>query len=223
MSNPSLTSYPVSDPSMRVVSDPSIRGMKKNTRILQISLVILVIVALVALGVTVLLFIKETEKVKSDALKAEEGAMMPRRINVQAISANDSVPVPEEDEAFVHFSLFSTPPGAEVYQDGLFLGTTPIDQRLLPKEDKSSNIVVVMEGHEIVRKTVRMNENFSDAVQLREVASAQPKQGRPQKAGDGVTANQAIIVTTQTSDKSSRRKRKGGQGNPGSGDIVLPD
>ena len=75
-----------------------------------------------------------------------------------------------------------------------------------------------------------MGENFSDAVLLKEMVVQQPKTVKPQKAEEGVTANKAILITTQNQNKQTKSKGKKGKNNHEAAataapadDIVLPD
>ncbi|MBO4350294.1 MAG: PEGA domain-containing protein [Proteobacteria bacterium] len=224
MSNPSVPSLQLSDPSLQISSDPSLKAMRSNSKILQVALIFLTICAVGALIWTGYLFNQKRQEVKTAAAKEEEAAWMIKPINVQPVSINMYAMQQSDEEPYMHFSLFTTPPGADVYRDGVFLGTTPIEQYKFPKENKSSNIIIVRDGYEIARKTVSMAENFSVAVQLREVA-VQAKTKAPE-VKEGVTVNQAIMITTQESKTNKKGKKGGGkkaESAPEVSDIVLPD
>ncbi|GEM_PF-3493495 len=225
MSNPSIPSLQLSDPSLQAASEPSLKAMRSNSKILQITLIFLTICAVGALVWTGYLFNQKRHEVKAAAAKQEETAWMMKTINVQPVSINTYAMQQNDEESFMHFSLFTTPSGADVYRDGVFLGTTPIEQYKFPKENKSSNIVIVHDGYEIARKTVSMAENFSVAVQLREVVVQQAKVAKAPEVKEGVTANKAIMITTQESKPAKKGKKGGKKAAPETtvSDIVLPD
>ena len=225
MSTSSHPSMQMSDPSVPVTSVPSLRTMRRKSRILQVTLILFAVLAVVALVFTGVLFKEKKREAKESAVREQEAAWTPKRLNVQAVSMNEFDREAGKDETLMHFSLFTTPAGAEVYRDGVFMGNTPIEEMTFPKENKSSNIVIVHPGYEITRKTVSMSENFSVAVQLREQTVQQAKTKAP-KAEEGVTANQAIMITTQENDSSKKGKKNGKKAESEqapANDIVLPD
>ena len=225
MSNPSIPSLQLSDPSLQVPSDPSLKAMRNNSKVLQIALIILTVCAVGALVWTGTLFHQKRQEVKAAAAKEEEMAWMIKPLNVQPVSINTYAMQQSDEEPYMHFSLFTTPPGADVYRDGVFLGPTPIEQYKFPQENKSSNIIIVRDGYEIARKTVSMAENFSVAVQLKEIV-VQAKAAKAPEVKEGVTVNQAIMITNQESTTSKKGKKGGGKkaaAPSNDSDIVLPD
>lgn len=228
MTTSSHPSLQMSDPSMAVTSVPSLRTMRRRSRILQVILIVLAIAAVGALVYTGMLFKEKKREAKEAAVREQEAAWTPKRLNVQAVSMNESDSGSGTDESVMHFSLFTTPAGADVYRDGVFMGTTPIEQVAFPKENKSSDIVIVHPGYEIARKTVSMSENFSVAVQLKEQAVQPSRAAKTTKpAEEGVTANRGIMITTQDGEPAIKKDRKSGKKNEpapaAASDIVLPD
>lgn len=207
MSSPSVQAINSSDPNIPVTSDPSIRAVKKNSKWLQFTLIILVLFALTALVLTIVLFINETNTNKQDAATQEALAREIKRINANPIQSDEDNTVEAvEDEGKIFFSLFSTPAGADVYQNDTFIGTTPINQKKLVKTDVQTDFIIALDGYELVRKTVSLNDNFSDTVTLNKIVvqAAAPVQ----KQDDVVTQNKAVIVTTPTPAKTTSSKKK---------------
>lgn len=209
MNTPSGPTPGLSNPSLSAVSavESSIRFVAKPSRTQQFVLIALVFVALAALAITFFLFIDKTEKNKAEAARQEALAKEIKHINAQSITTvEDDDADPLQDDAFISFNFYTTPSGADVYQDGNYLGTTPIEQKKLPKsaENEDIHLVIVLEGHRIERRTVRLSDNFSDAIDLEKIvyqAAAKPADvtDEPQGAGDGsgVFKNRAVVMDSE--------------------------
>ncbi len=231
MTSPSVQAIISSDPNIPTTSEPSIKAVKKSSKWLQIMMSILVLFALAALLLTIILFIKETESIKHDAELQEALALEIRRVNaIQMQSDDETTAEIIDDDAKIFLSLFSTPAGADVYKDGLFLGTTPIDQRKINKSDSNAEFVFVMEGYEIERKTISLSENSSAAITLEKIITQQPTVAHAQQNDDAVTQNKGVILTATTAETPKKSTKKGKSKKPTTNnpapvamDIEIPD
>lgn len=235
-----------SDPALvMMTSNPSIAAVNavnagSGTRnILKIISVILAIFAVAAILLS--LFIYKSQK--SEMLKAKELAeknateikhITPQSYTPEAVAQKES-----EDRAkgdgLVFFSLFTTPPGAEVYANNMFIGTTPIEQLRMKKSDDSLKILISLPGYHIVRKVVPLSDNFSDALTLNEIVVANTAvKSDPNLAPDdiplttdGISANKGFDVTQHINENKDKGKGKGkGKGDNNSKPtdvVVLPD
>ena len=214
-----------SDPSIPSVSDPSIRVEKSSSKSIHMLLIFFVLVAVVAIGVSVFLIMTQMKQNEENAARLKNAAEETKRINAQSyrseemLAADDGV-TESADDNFMFLSLFTTPPGADVYKDGLFLGNTPIDQKRILKSDVMSDLVVVMDGYQIERRSISMSENFSDALTLEKkvipIAGApvkRPEEPAPAENGDAVVANRAVLINTAEpeADKPADTGKKGGK------------
>ncbi|MBQ9244622.1 MAG: hypothetical protein IJ165_15590 [Proteobacteria bacterium] len=209
-----------SDPSIPVVSDPSIRAVKTNSKLIHILLIIFVLFAVIAIAFSVFLLMKQGRENEEAAARLKSAAEEVKRINAQNYRSEAALVNDDDtegaDDHFMFFSLFSTPPGADVYRDGLFLGSTPIEQKKVLKSDEASEFVVVLDGYTIERRTIPMNENFSDAVTLEKkiplgVAGAGVKRQEEAPApenGDAVVANRAVLINTAETEEPADNKPK---------------
>lgn len=218
-----------SDPSIPSVSDPSIRAVKSSSKSIHILLIFFVLVAVVAIGVSVFLIMTQMKQNEDNAIRLKAAAEETKRINAQSyrseemLVADDGV-TESADDNFMFLSLFTTPPGADVYKDGLFLGNTPIDQKKILKSDTTADLVVVLDGYLIERRSISMSENFSDAVTLEKklipIAGApvrRQEENVPEENGDAVVANRAVLINTaepEAADAADANK-KGGKGGKG--------
>lgn len=210
-----------SDPSIPAVSDPSIRAVKTNSKLIHILLMIFVLFAVIAIAFSVFLLMKQGRDNEEAAARMKNAAEEVKRINAQNYRSEEALVNDADtegtDDHFMFFSLFSTPPGADVYRDGLFLGSTPIEQKKILKADEASEFVVVLDGYMIERRTIPMNENFSDAVTLEKkmplgmagaVVKRQEEEPAPGNNGDAVVANRAVLINTAEPEKPADSKPK---------------
>ena len=258
MNTPPSPTPGLSNPSLSAVSavESSIRFVAKPSRTQQIVLIALVFVGLAALAITFFLFVDKTEKNKAEAARQEALAKEIKHINVQSITTvDDDDTDPLQDDAFISFNFYTTPSGADVYQDGNYLGTTPIEQKKLPKsaENEDVHLVIVLEGHRIERRTIRLLDNFSDAVELEKIVyqavqkPADTGDGDMPVVGDGsgVFKNRAVVMDAEDGgngvvvnkpaqgDKSDKSGKTAGSAKntkkdnktvpSGDDDVVLPD
>ena len=173
-SNPSLVMM-TSNPSMQ-----SIQALNTNTgsNILKIICVILVFFAIGAILLSVGLYKSQKNEMLKAKELAEQTAAETRYITAQPYIPEDTgtianEAIPKEDD-FISFSLFTTPPGADVYANSVFIGTTPIEQHHIKKSNDLLKLIVVHEGYTIVRKSIPCSDNFSDAITLTGITAAVP-------------------------------------------------
>lgn len=194
-----------SDPAILNTSDPSINAMPRTSKMGQIGIIILVAFGLVCLALTFYLFIKKTSENKTEAAMMEAQAKEIKHINAQTIRDEEAEAKDKDDtdieDGFVSFSMFTNPQGAEVYENSKFIGTTPIDMKKMPKNDDPSQFIIFLDGYEIVRKEIRLSENFSDNTDL----VKKEKSSRHGRSGN---------------DKGNKKNQKGSQS---SGGVALPD
>ncbi|MCL2325604.1 MAG: PEGA domain-containing protein [Proteobacteria bacterium] len=222
MTSSSVKSLQTSDPSIRVwSSEPSISTVRRRSRALPVVVIVVVVLTLGMVGLGVVHVVNTAKSQKASVAEEEAKAREIRRVNAQPIKTLDEFVVAGDtvaDEGVIYFSLFSTPSGAEVYRDGIYVGTTPIEQMKLKRVDEASKFVVALEGYELGRRTIRLDETFSERVVLEErvVAVAAPVAASATadspRSSSSVTSNNAVVVNR-------------GQGTATNNDnaIVLPD
>ncbi len=240
VSNPSISA--VSNPAVAVVSNPALAAIveqnaiesRKASHWVHLMLVGLVLVALVALGYSVFLFLSRTEANRVKAEETQRHANEVKWVNAQTFRLDDVENEETNDDNLMFFSLFSDPPGADVYQNGFYIGMTPIEQRKMPKESDSADILLVMDGYEIARRIVPMSENFSDVVELKKVVIQQPTMAAaaPKNEAEeslGVVENKAVIINTaRVPGKNNKKTSKNNKKSKDTAaapvmDIALPD
>ncbi|MBR4984969.1 MAG: PEGA domain-containing protein [Proteobacteria bacterium] len=230
-----------SDPSIPAVSDPSIRAVKTNSKLIHVLLIFLVLVAVVAIGVSVFLLMNQVRQNEDNAARQKEAAAALKRINAQSYRSEDALVDDSEsentDDHFMFFSIYSTPTGADVYRNGVYIGITPIEQKRMLKSDDMADLLVVLDGYTIERRSFPMSENFSDAVTLEKkvtaVGAPVRRQDDADQAGDGVVANRAVVIGSADHDGAAKGSKGGKGGKSGKGGtkktavvdtgIVLPD
>ncbi len=227
VSNPALAAV-VSNPALAVIAEQNAIESRKASHWVHLMLVGLVLVALVALGYSVFLFLSKTEANRIKAEEIQRHADETMWVNAKAFRLDDVQNEETNDDNLMFFSLFSDPPGADVYQNGSYIGMTPIEQRKMLKESDSADILLVLDGYEIARRTVPMSENFSDVVELKKVVIQQPTMAAmPKDEGGeslGVVENKAVIINTAKNKKTTKTNKKGKDAAaPAVMDIALPD
>ena len=212
MNTPSSQKVIVSSPSIHTL-EPSIRFIQKTSRTQQLILISLVVVALIVLALCIFLFIDKTDKNKAEVSKQEAMAKEVKHINAQSVHSLDAEIVdPLEDDAYISFNLYTTPSGAAVYQNGIFLGTTPIEQKKLPKseDDTQIRLVIALEGYRTERQTIHLSDDYSDAVELEKIVVAAAKTGDPNAAAldmdiqniaaDDIFVNKPVVIVDDDDD-----------------------
>ena len=218
----------------------------------QIVVIVIVVVALVALALSLFLLVDQTEKAKAEVARQEAVAREVKHINAQSVRSLDiDVVDPFQDDNYISFNFYTTPPGAMVYQNGMYLGTTPIEQKKLPKsvDGEDVRLVIVLDGHRIERRVVQLSDNFSDAITLQKLTVASAAGGAKQEDGaDTVYTNRAVVMPLAddvpvmankpviankpaTANKNAKPKTgssgksgKSGKSNTGGSDFIdLPD
>jgi len=190
---------------------------------LPVVVVAVVVLTLGMVGVGVVHVINTAKSQKASVVEEEAKALEIRRVNAQPIKALDEFVADEDaasDEGVIYFSLFSTPSGAEVYRDGIYVGTTPIEQMKLKRVDEASKFIVALEGYELGRRTFRLDETFSERVVLEERVVVAARVAAPVVASDSskpsssVTSNNAVVISNTGKNK---------QGTATNDAVVLPD
>ncbi len=168
-SNPSLQSH-ISEPSISSVTGSAVSGIRKRTRFLPFFLVGLLILTLTFL-VLGMVHLKKTNKAKIEAVAQQEQlAAETKHITAQPLRAISETEVVEDTNSQILFSIDSTPDGADVYKDGLFIGKTPIDQyKIARNTEKDAHIVVSLDGYQIYRNDISLADNFFDSVSLEQI------------------------------------------------------
>ena len=166
-SNPSLQSH-ISEPSISSVTGSAVSGIRRHTRLLPIFLGGLLVVTLtfLVLGVT---HLKKTNRSMQEAVAQQEKlAAETKHITAQPLRALNEVV--EDTNTQILFSIDSTPDGADVYKDGLFIGKTPIDQyKIARNTEEDAHIVVSLDGYQIYRNDISLADNFFDSVSLEQI------------------------------------------------------
>ncbi len=204
MNTPSHPIPVVSNPSIKAM-ESSIRTLPKPSKASQFVLLAIVVIALAALVLSFFLFVDKTEKNKEEVARQEALAWEIKHINAQSFRSLDrDLTKSVQDESFIFFNFYTTPPGANVYQNGNYLGTTPIEQKKLPKsaENEEVHLVIVLDGHRIERRTIQLADNYSDTIELEKMVAIPnaktvdgmivTEDGGLEEAG--VFANKAIVM-----------------------------
>ncbi len=228
---------------MSVVDQAAIEKKKSSAKLMNAFVVVAVLTGLAALAFSFFTLLDNQRKTIANIEYREAQAREIKHINASAIRAQEEQAETEtekaakDDEQNIYFSLFTTPSGAEVYKDGLFLGLTPIEQKKFAKSSDTSAFVIVLDGYETQRKTLQLNEAFSEAIQLTKVVIAAPAAAgsgplapEPVVLGDGIIANKAVVISdtpAPKSQKTSKSKTKAGGSKAAApapaDDFVLPD
>ena len=166
-SNPSLQSH-ISEPSISSVTGSAVSGIRRRTRFLPIFLGGLLLLTLVFLVFGVA-HLKKTNRAKIEAVTQQEKlAAEIKHITPQPLRALKEVV--EDTNTQILFSIDSTPDGADVYKDGLFIGKTPIDQyKIARNTEEDAHIVVALDGYQIYRNDISQADNFFDTVSLEQI------------------------------------------------------
>ena len=204
MNTPSHPIPVVSNPSIKAM-ESSIRTLPKPSKATQFVLLAIVVIALAALVLSFFLIVDKTEKNKEEVARQEALAWEIKHINAQSFRSLDrDLTKSIQDESFIFFNFYTTPPGANVYQNGNYLGTTPIEQKKLPKsaENEEVHLVIVLDGYRIERRTIQLLDNYSDTIELEKMTilpNAKTVDGMivTEDGGfeeAGVFANKAIVM-----------------------------
>ena len=214
-----------SDPAMvMITSNPSIKVVNGNRSIMmKIVCIIFMLAAVAALFVSMSLYKNKKVEVVKAKESAEAAAAEVKHLVPQSYTPDeedtDNQPAAAQENKFISLSLFTTPAGADVYANSMFIGVTPLEQLQMPKSDENLDLLVFMEGYELVRKSIPLSENYSDALTLTEKVFLNVKVDNAGTGlGDGVSENKGFDVTTKDNHVDSHS-------NIGTIDtgIVLPD
>ena len=226
-----MTSNNTSVPTTSTPSMQALRAVNSSTKMANIFLALLVFSGLGALVLSFVKLYDTKEKDMEKVLAEEKEAQVPKRINAQVVHGNDYIFRAQnnndegKDEEKIDFSLFTIPSGADVYRDGIYIGTTPIDQKKLVRSDNESAFAVLLEGYEVERINIQLDESYSNALTLTKsaVVVAPLPSAAPKPVADGVVANKAVVIT-DTAGAQKQHKGKGKKEKESSiNDFVLPD
>lgn len=246
-SNPSQplvnSSLMVSSPVL-MASDPSIQLMRRNSKVAQISLFGLAIVALGCFVLTIFSALGQVKQNQIDAANLEKRAQETRHVNAQLVTDNveDIENVGElqaTDENKIYLNLSSIPSGANVYLDGMYIGQTDdinTFEKRIEKSDENAKIVLALDGYEVAKRSFVRSADFSDTIVLSKVVAAAPvaRENVAKDKGD-VVANKAMVIGVPTAKPtkkagsansgSSKAKKDAGKkaAQPAASDIILPD
>lgn len=231
MTNSSVQSIASSNSNILVTSDPSIQSYKRNSKLLNGALIVLVCVSLIGLALSIFFSLQKIDQNVEAVDQIEAAANAVKHITPTVVTKKNVVDVEdEEDNTILEFTLRSTPAGADVYKDGVFIGRTPIEDKKMKKSSEPVQFVISMNGYEIERKSITFDDNYSgsDLINLKKevvVRQAVNNSAEPAaKDNHAVMANDAVVITTQ-SDKSTHHKNKKDKASgaaPVDTGIVLP-
>jgi len=232
MSNASAQPITTSNPNILVTSDPSIQADKKNSRIQHILLILLVLLSLAALGVAIVAALGKIEQNKIEVDKIQAEANATKHITPTVIVKREEVVEQKEDDSFLMFTLRTSPAGADVYQDGLFIGSTPIENKKMKKSSEPSQFIISLSGYELERKSFALDDSYSGSEfitltkeAVRQVAANPTGSGAQNNAGDVMANDAVVITTTQQGNAPVHHRKKDNKANspaPVDTGIVLP-
>ena len=215
-SNPSLNSH-ISEPSISSVTGS---GFRKRSRFLPIVLVSLLIFSMMLL-VAGLIHLRSTNKQRlAEVEQQEKLAAETKHITAQPLRAINEVV--EDVNTQILFSIYSTPDGADVYKDGLFIGKTPIDQMKFARNtEEDAHIVVSLDGYQIYRNDISLADNFVENVSLEQIIVV--KRQRPSNTADSAGKSDekpsGVIINKPKTSKNTGTVITP----PSTSEIALPD
>ena len=215
-----------SDPAIIHFSEPSIRTLQRSANIMKFIFVILAFFSVGALLLGAGLYRMQKTKYLNEKEQAEAQAAELKHIIPQSLTLDEELEVntikPETKTVF--FSLFTTPPGADVYVDSRFVGTTPIERVQMDKSSDTHKLIISLEGYNIDRKNITFSDDYSELITLSEkvIAQAKTADGTQETAiSDTVFENKGVIINQPA--KKSKKDHKDSAAAPVDTGIVLPD
>ena len=214
-SNPSLN-FHISEPSISSVTGS---GFRKRTRFLPIALVILLIFSMTIL-VLGLIHLRSTNKQKIAEVELQEKlAAETKHITAQPLRAINEVV--EDVNTQILFSIYTTPDGADVYKDGLFIGKTPIDQMKFTRNaEEDAHIVVSLDGYQLYRNDISLADNFFENVSLDQIVVKRQRPGNnADSAGKSDEKPSGVIINKPKAFKNTGTVITP----PSTSEIAIPD
>ena len=209
-----------------MISDPSIRAaVRRNSKLTQIALVILAVVALGCFAFAVLFASNQINDNRNAVQSAEQAARAKQIVVAQAMRSaviEDEDPVVEEKR--VYFNISSSPPGADVYVDGLFVGQTGDSlEKRFKQSNATSQVIVALDGYYVEKLSFSHAKAFSELVTLNEIPVVQAVVKEKVDKGE-VTTNNAIVVGVPSARPTKAKKADAKQAAAvPADDIILPD
>ena len=204
MSNPAVPSINTTQASLTAGS----RRRKRNNRMMNVVIVLLVFVGLLGLSLTVSLCIKELQNNKIEAEQEKQQAFALQNLPVtRAIVDNEHLNLEQnQDNHMTILTLLSKPEGADVYFDGFYVGTTPINGKKLMKSNEEVQVVMIKDQYEIARHTITLTEDTdSHHVDLVKIEQIAPTPSSKPVVQEGVVANKAVVINTQDKPKTQKK------------------
>ena len=234
----SSASHPMVPPSMllsshsMMISDPAIRAaMRRNSKLTQISLIMLAVVSLCCLAFAVVFAVGQIRINRAEVAEAEQRSREVQHVVAQVVrntAIDEEEPVFEERR--VYFNISSIPSGASVYVDGLFVGETSDDKSLekqFAQSNATSQVVVALDGYYVAKKSFSHASDFSDTVTLekRPVVHAvvREKKKEDPRGESEVTRNRAVIISAGSERTTTAENPGSKKAAPPASDIILPD
>lgn len=186
-----------------------IRPGRRNVKSIVIAaLIALALIVIVGLIVLQIVFTAQDARREADALAQE--ALRPKRIN--AVPYEDNIaplaPVVVEDSSTVDFSLFSSPSQAAVYRNNEWIGNTPIEQIKLKRSFEEEEWLIVLDGYELERFNMALDNNYSKVFTLAQKAAAGAHHLANIEQSDGPQPIQVDVGgKLKTSDTRSGKKK----------------
>lgn len=225
-SNPSMSiqasnpAFKASAPSLRVqYSEQSLSSIsvvrRSSSKAFLIGIASLLAVTLVVLAVGVVYILNEAKAQKVVKAQKEQDAKAVKFVNAQLTrQLEDFGAGIEAEETTILMNLFTTPEGADVYEEGVFIGKTPIEDKKYDKSLENHDLVIVLDGYEIERRQLDLEVNFSETIELSPEVVDVPKvhvsapvaAEKPQEGG--IVANQARVVGASSDGGEAKKKTK---------------
>lgn len=183
------------------------RGMKIAAGVVCLMTILGIIFSVQAKKYKIAQYAEEKAAAEEAALEVRKAVLEPEVINAQQ-DQTDS----DETEDTVNFTLDSNPSGADVYDNGMFLGITPIDQRSMLRSKDAHHLVIILDGYQIGRRDITLETDWSDTVTLEEiiVETAPVKD----KKGAGKAAPNQGAAVAPPKGRSGHRSRSAGAAQP---------
>ena len=203
-----------------MISDPSIRAaVRRNSKLTQIAL------ALGCFAFAVLFASNQINDNRNAVQSAEQAARAKQIVVAQAMR---SAVIEDEDlvveEKRVYFNISSSPPGADVYVDGLFVGQTGDSlEKRFKQSNATSQVIVALDGYYVEKLSFSHAKDFSELVTLNEIPVVQAVVKEKVDKGE-VTTNNAIVVGVPSARPTKAKKADAKQAAAvPADDIILPD
>ena len=183
------------------------------------------VVALGCFAFAVLFASNQINDNRNAVQSAEQAARAKQIVVAQAMRSaviEDEDPVVEEKR--VYFNISSSPPGADVYVDGLFVGQTGDSlEKRFKQSNATSQVIVALDGYYVEKLSFSHAKDFSELVTLNEIPVVQAVVKEKVDKGE-VTTNNAIVVGVPSARPTKAKKADAKQAAAvPADDIILPD